>query len=656
MQIGILAYGSLIDDPGAELEPYIVNRLKDVETPFGVEFARSSRYRGGAPTLVPVERGGARVRATILVLDEGVLLEDAMDMLYRREINAVGNLKCRYEPDSAKKDAVHIGQLRGGEAWGLDVVLYTILSANVDPLTPEHLAKLAIRSARSKVGQARRDGISYLMHAMANGIRTPLTEGYEQAILLQTGVDTLEEAWQINQRLSGEALEQFDGIGKLRCQHGRCRDCSFSVIRLLNGRLQVHVIPAILKGEYSSSEEWNAWLRRCEPFVIEGEDGVGNQISASEIHFTRTRLGLRKTLIGYAQSAARHSQEKSYSGEITIKCELTGIQLSSLGYPMAIQADDFPVEIGRLGLIDQGEIYEHSTAYRHTTISAYLRIRNIPVVNLDRAIECLRGIATLLSVASRQYAFQVVQHRFDADGQWLDSQFFEPPFTARGWPRTLIPDESLADFLTTAYPHFTAKYQGLELGNAIDHYLQSLTLHSIWPASLGVFTAMETLKSAFFRQTEDTKDAGFEFWVVPSNVSNNFEDKAELFDELIDVLCHHFPRFCELNDGEKQSLKAQLRGLNRRSYRTQLKRILNRLQVDYQESELQPFIAIRNNIIHRGAPIESSLPSADYWAKASMGWKQIEAATALFEKALLAVLGYAGPSELFDTPDGAQVE
>jgi len=50
--IGILAYGSLIIDPGPEIGPLIVRRITTV-TPFVVEYARLSRTRGGAPTLVP---------------------------------------------------------------------------------------------------------------------------------------------------------------------------------------------------------------------------------------------------------------------------------------------------------------------------------------------------------------------------------------------------------------------------------------------------------------------------------------------------------------------------------------------------------------------------------------------------------------------------
>lgn len=47
--VGILAYGSLIEEPGKEIEPRIIRRINDIETPFPIEFARSSKSRGGAP-------------------------------------------------------------------------------------------------------------------------------------------------------------------------------------------------------------------------------------------------------------------------------------------------------------------------------------------------------------------------------------------------------------------------------------------------------------------------------------------------------------------------------------------------------------------------------------------------------------------------------
>src|SRR5260221_2717813 len=84
-KIAILAYGSLIDEPGEELENCIVDRLGPILTPFKVEYARSSRTRGGAPTLFPVDGGGFHVSAVVFVLSDAMSEKEAKDMLWRLE-------------------------------------------------------------------------------------------------------------------------------------------------------------------------------------------------------------------------------------------------------------------------------------------------------------------------------------------------------------------------------------------------------------------------------------------------------------------------------------------------------------------------------------------------------------------------------------------
>ena len=54
-RIGILAYGSLIDEPGLEIEQLIIHRINCL-TPFKVEYARKSGTRGDGPTLIPTEK------------------------------------------------------------------------------------------------------------------------------------------------------------------------------------------------------------------------------------------------------------------------------------------------------------------------------------------------------------------------------------------------------------------------------------------------------------------------------------------------------------------------------------------------------------------------------------------------------------------------
>jgi len=190
--IGILAYGSLIDDPGSEIESATVRRIERARTPFKVEYARSSRGRGGGPTLVPVEEGGAPVDAVILVLREDISEYQAADMLWRRETNQVGSGRNYSPAANPGRNAVVVERL--SDFRGVGVVLYTRIAGNIEPLTANRLGELAIASAQSAEVPTGRDGISYLIAAKKNSIVTPLTAEYEKEILRRAGVRTLEDA------------------------------------------------------------------------------------------------------------------------------------------------------------------------------------------------------------------------------------------------------------------------------------------------------------------------------------------------------------------------------------------------------------------------------------------------------------------------------
>jgi len=190
--VGILAYGSLGEDPGVEIGQLVVERIESVETPFCVEFARTSRTRGGAPTLVPVSEGGSRIKGKILVLEESVSETEAMDMLWRRETRKEDSGE-RYEsPSSYDVNAVVVRRWEDFEE--LEVVLYAEIGANISDLDSRKLAELAINSTRSGAGREGKDGITYLIGVKENGVETPLMPDYESEILRQTGTETLEHA------------------------------------------------------------------------------------------------------------------------------------------------------------------------------------------------------------------------------------------------------------------------------------------------------------------------------------------------------------------------------------------------------------------------------------------------------------------------------
>jgi hypothetical protein len=192
-RIAILAYGSLIEDPGKEIAGATAYRLtREIMTPFNVEFARSSGTREGAPTLVPVTNGGAHIRAQLLVLRDEVSEQSAKDMLWRRETGRTGPAPEDVESADAAPNQVRIRRL--SDFNGISVVLYTQIAPNIQPLTPQHLAELALSSACSPKIAEGRDGISYLMSALRNGICTPFSGEYEQEIKRHSHAHNLAEA------------------------------------------------------------------------------------------------------------------------------------------------------------------------------------------------------------------------------------------------------------------------------------------------------------------------------------------------------------------------------------------------------------------------------------------------------------------------------
>lgn len=191
-KLGILAYGSLIGNPGEEIQNAVAKCIEFVETPFKVEFARSSHGRCGAPTLVPVKQGGAHVKAAILVLEEHISVEEAESMLWRREANQINRKRTYNPPTKPGPDTVYIERLK--KFYNTQTVLYARIPSNIKNLTPQRLAELATTSARCEAGTQERDGISYLIAAKRNGIITPLMFEYEKEILQQTKTKNLEEA------------------------------------------------------------------------------------------------------------------------------------------------------------------------------------------------------------------------------------------------------------------------------------------------------------------------------------------------------------------------------------------------------------------------------------------------------------------------------
>ena len=191
-RIAIVAFGSLIEDPGDEICPLLTDRINGVRTPFSIEFARSSSTRDGAPTLIPVDVGGAPVNAVLLVLDATIDLGEAKSLLWRRETRREFSGKRYARPANPGPKHVLVESIQ--DFRGFDRALYTKIDPNIAELNADYLADLSIHSAQTKAGADGKDGISYLASVIRQGIATPLLPAYRASILRKTDTTDLKEA------------------------------------------------------------------------------------------------------------------------------------------------------------------------------------------------------------------------------------------------------------------------------------------------------------------------------------------------------------------------------------------------------------------------------------------------------------------------------
>jgi hypothetical protein len=193
-RVGIFAFGSIISNPGKEIEAATDLILNGIESDFLVEFARQSSSRGGAPTLAPVLKGGARVKGSIFVLKAGVSIGAAKNILLRRESHRVGAAVEYFDDMPPEWMTIQ----SSGCSASVGTVLYAKMKANLLGASPADLADRAIKSVskcpRCKISGLRKDGIQYLADVIGSGLGTPLMPAYLAAILSRLGVSDLQQA------------------------------------------------------------------------------------------------------------------------------------------------------------------------------------------------------------------------------------------------------------------------------------------------------------------------------------------------------------------------------------------------------------------------------------------------------------------------------
>jgi len=194
-KIGILAFGSLIYEPGSEIKELEKERINCI-TPFKVEYSRISSTRGNAPTLIPisVKEKGATIKAVIIVLKNETSIEKAKDILWRRETQIIDKTRKYKYRENPNENQLIIKLLEN--FYNVEKVIYTSFKQQekYKNLTSTELAEYSITSILSFAGKLKKDGIRYLSSAKKNNIITYKSEKYEQQILYMTKTNSLEEA------------------------------------------------------------------------------------------------------------------------------------------------------------------------------------------------------------------------------------------------------------------------------------------------------------------------------------------------------------------------------------------------------------------------------------------------------------------------------
>jgi hypothetical protein len=181
------------------------------------------------------------------------------------------------------------------------------------------------------------------------------------------------------------------------------------------------------------------------------------------------------------------------------------------------------------------------------------------------------------------------------------------------------------------------------LGEAQDLYIQAMSIHSLWPQSVGFFTALETLKNAFLRKHGDE----LQYYLPLGKDFDKEFSKKEVARRVMEVLGDAFDVFNHLPEDDRSALKLKIKNeLNRRPYKLVLNRMFQELGMVVDEDDLKWLVRLRDQIIHTGSPqYDGKEPWAD---KSSEAGRWADRFAGLVEKTFMAILGYQDQFEPYD--------
>jgi len=431
---------------------------------------------------------------------------------------------------------------------------------------------------------------------------------------------------------AGDGLSRhtFAGSGSIMCKDPIVRGCRIRLDQLVNGCIVVQVRIESVPSNLIS------WLRQCQALDFDGILDSGLHLMVKNIDVADLTRSLAEDVLildgyvhypGYFDLTEQGGVE---SASRKTSCEVTNIRLSRQPEPMDVWARQARIQIDRLP--DYEATLRLTSNLRTAAVLCRVTVEIEEDGPEDQLDDVVRALCGLLTLAQRSLVWPVSQHWENVRGGIARSRYQEPVFYHPMMLRPLIPAKSLASFVQSSLETYERQYETWNLGGARDHYIQALSLRSAWPQSVGFFTALETLKHAFLRQS----GKGTLEYYLPKG-----KFKRQNVRKIKEFLRDNFEVFRSLSGDEAGSLSGKIVDLNRRAYKVILQMMLKELNVRVRDDALREIVKLRNQIIHTGAP--------DYQNDPSEAALQASRVAGLVEKImLLGILHYEGSFEQYD--------
>jgi hypothetical protein len=440
---------------------------------------------------------------------------------------------------------------------------------------------------------------------------------------------------------AGLSRRVLTGSGDLTCKEvARTSPCTVEITQLFNGRIAVEVRLAMAHSKQD-------WRRRCRSFDLSGVLDNGALLSAKGViidtithHFQDGAVSLKGYLYhpGYLEITDQNNGQGPYQ---KVMCEVTNLPLYSVE---TYEATTAQAHMRFHKLSDYSQVRHLMNALRTGGVLSQITIEFSMPSTDEQMDKFIHTLCSLLSLSQRAHVWCVGQHWVNGSGAVVRSRYEEPLFYYSRPTRPLIPLTSLVDFVENTIDAYDSKYLDWSLGEAQDLYVQAMSICSVWPQSVGFFTALETLKNAFCRQH------GYElqFHLPPGKKFDREFKKKEVGHRVLAVLSDAFDVFNHLPGDDVAALKLKVKNeLNRRPYKSVLKRMFQELDMVVDEDDLKWLVRLRDQIIHTGSP---QYGGKEPWAnnQSSEATRWVNRFAGLVERTFLAILEYQSQFERYD--------